>query len=219
MTFHPYQDVEEELKRRGEAPVKALKKAGAIGASFLGGSSIVNRLLPLLNSHIPEDIAKKGISKVSPDLGKFVESATNLGHDFYDVRDFLRAKAAEAKDNKSEEKSKKAPDQGNIIKQYSPQLDQFLMGEIQKGRSPLEAGALAQMQGPFKNIIKKITEDHQAPFSSILDTIYGSSQQAQPRQQEASLGQTQGGQAGQGKANLAQTVQALTDAVRKMRGA
>jgi hypothetical protein len=216
MTYQPYLEAEEESVRRGEAPFKHLKNAASLGLSIAGGSSIINRLLPLLSSHIPESIAKKGIAKISPHLGEFVESATNLGHDFYDVRDFLRAKAAEEMENKEEKKEKKAADQKNIIKQYSPQLDQFLMEEIQKGRPPLEAGALAYMQEGFKKAIKKMTEDHNTPFSSILEATYGSAQQ--PQQQTPQAGQQQQGQGAQGKAALLQTMQQMTELLRNMRG-
>ena len=177
MTFNPYLQHEAYMKEKEEAPLRYLKKGVSVVGAVAGGSSLLNRLLPLLSSHLPQEMARKGITKINPRLGNFVESATNLGHDFYSVRDFLRAKAAEEQ-AETQEKSK-ASENRNIVEQYSPQLHQFIVGEIQKGRSALEAGALAAIQEPFKRVIKKITDDHQSPFSSILETVYGSAQKAQ----------------------------------------
>ena len=52
-------------------------------------------------------------------------------------------------------------------------MHQFIEGEIQKGRSPLEAGALAQLKPEFKKQIEKLSKDHKSPFSAILQTVYG----------------------------------------------
>lgn len=211
MSIQPYQEADEEILRQNQFPQKALGTAlGAAGA--IGGlGPLLSRAAPFLSSFIPDNLAMKGLGKLDPRIKSFIDKGIKAGYSFDDIKNYL-GEAIEG----NQGKEGKAQDQKNIVKQYSPQLDQFIMAEIQNGRSPIEAGALAQMQEPFKRIIKKITEDHQAPFASILDTIYGSSQQAQPRPQGTA--QTQGGQAGQGKANLAQTMQALTDAVRKMRG-
>jgi hypothetical protein len=228
MTFSPYEEAQERIRQRTVEPVKALKKGAALAGTFAGGSSILNRLLPLLNQHIPEEISKKGISKISPHLGQFVESATNFGYDFYGVRDFLRAKAAEEKDRESEKKQK-PPESKNIIQQYSPELFSFLSQSIKQGRSPMEAAGLASMQGQFKKVIKKLTEDHQAPFSSIISSVFGGANQAQQKApgmnregltQQFNQGQQGTGQVqqGQGKAALLQSMQEITNALRQMRG-
>lgn|SRR5574338_564373 len=212
MTFNPFEQHEDFERKKEEDPLKLLKKGVGVAASIAGGSSLINRLLPLLSSHIPEKIAKKGIEKVNPQLGNFVESATNFGYDFYQVRDFLRAKAAEEQKTQEEKKDIKSPSKGNIIQQYSPQLHEFLTEEIQKGRSPLEAGALASIQDSFKPIIKKLVQDHQSPFSSILETVYGSTQQPSVARSQTQPSQPTGGQ---GKAALAQILQELTQALQK----
>lgn len=69
--------------------------------------------------------------------------------------------------------------QHNIIEQYSPELHQFILSHTKQGRSPLEAGALAQLDKKFMNVIKKIESDHKAPFSAILESIFGSAMQPQ----------------------------------------
>lgn len=219
MTFNPFEEHEDYMRRKEEVPGKVLRKGLALGSAAIGGHSLISRILPLLSDKIPEEIARKGIGKVSPKLGEFVESATNLGHDFYEIRDYIRAKASE-----EQEGAKKPADSRNVIQQYSPELHQYISEEIQKGRSPIEAGALASLQGNFKNIIKKLTDDHQAPFASILETVYGGQGGAKKPRSELSreslleqFNQGQGGGAPQGKQALLQTMQEITQALQRMR--
>lgn len=77
------------------------------------------------------------------------------------------------------------PQQQNIIAQYSDQLRAFLDEQIGQGRSPLEAGALAQLHEKFKGPISQMEKDYKTNFSSILEATYGSGQQQ---------GRTQGSQ-------------------------
>src|SRR5271157_1285197 len=183
MTFQPYQEAEEEVLRRGREPLKAIKYAATLGAGTLGGSSLLNRVLPLLSAHIPEEIAKKGLAKVDPHLGKFIESASSLGHDFYEIRDFIRAKAAE--EQEQEPQGKKGAQGGNVVKQYSPELHNFITQEMKKGRSPLEAGALASQKDNFKQVIKKIIKDHKTSFADLIEMIYGGTQPTSDMSREA----------------------------------
>lgn len=74
------------------------------------------------------------------------------------------------------------PNQQNIIEQYSPELFQFISDLIGKGRSPLEAGALAQLDKRFMKVIKSMETDHKTPFSSILQSVFGSTQQNKQQQ-------------------------------------
>ncbi len=166
--MQPYQEASKEIRRQSDIPANTLKTAGVLGASALGGGAIIGRVLPLLSRLIPADLAIKGLSKVDPRIGKFIDSSLKLGNTFDDIRDFIQ--------NKAQEGSGNAKDNRNVIQQYSPELHEFLSGEIGKGRSALEAGSLAESNPSFKNIIKKLSEDHKAPFSSILQTVYGDTQ-------------------------------------------
>lgn len=170
--MQPYQEASEEMKRQGELPIKALQKAGGLGltaTSGIGAGLILNRVLPLLNSFVPRDIAIKGLTRIDPRFGTFIQKALNSGQSFDQVRDFIKSKT----EGGEIENKPKVQDQRTIIEQYSPELFQFLKSEIEKGRAPLEAGALAQLQEPFKPIIKKISNDHKVPFSSILQSVFG----------------------------------------------
>ena len=65
---------------------------------------------------------------------------------------------------------------GNIIAQYSPELSAFLEEQIQSGRDPLEAGAIAQSSGKYQSVIQKMQKDLKRKFSDILSEIYGGTQ-------------------------------------------
>ena len=187
---------------RDELFKKGAQTALSIGSAAIGGPALASRITPFLNKYINPEMALKGISKLSPSTGEFLRNGLEKGLTLQSGLDFL-------KDNFGKQKEQKAPDQRSILEQYSPELSQFIQGEIQKGRSPLEAGALAQNDKRFKPIIDKMSKDHKTPFSSILESIFGGGQMAQQQpqqpQQQAQQGQQQG-QGGPGQQALMQTM-------------
>lgn len=199
--MQPYQRAAEESKIQGEAPFRLAKKGLAIGGALAAGAGSLSRIMPFLSEFIPPGLAIKGLSKIDPRFGKFINTAMENGTNFDEVKDFIKEKA---------EGSQKAPDQRSIIEQYSPELHQFLTQQIQGGRSPLEAGALAQVSGKFKKEIDKMTKDHKTPFSSILESIFGTGQTTQPQQQapQQMQGQQQS-QPGQGQQALMSILQKI----------
>ncbi len=141
--------------------------AGAgLATAAVGATGILGKIAPFLSKYIPADLAMKGINKISPQLGEFLKKGQKAGLDIESGLNFIKEKfeGATAENPKED---------GNVIKQYSPELHQFIEGEIQKGRSPLEAGALAQSKPEFKKHIDKLSKDHKAPFSALLKTVYG----------------------------------------------
>lgn len=157
----------------------------ALGAGFAkAGGDIASRLMPFFNEYVPVDLAVKGISKISPKIGNFLKKGMDLGLDAQEGLQFV--------------KQKMTPPNENIVEKYSPDLHQFILSEIQKGRSPLEAGALATLENSgskgFKKIIEKITKDHNASWSSILETAYGQQQPNTTQQPSTTTPQRQPGQ-------------------------
>lgn len=217
MTYNPYRSASEEIQRQEGDPLNYLQKGLSISAAVggLGGlGALSSKILPLLNSRIPESIAVKGINKINPSLGRFVESATNFGYDFEEVRNFLRNKAAEQQDEKVEPKQNR-----NIIQQYSPDLHEFILTEIKKGRSPLEAGALASLSDAFKSVINKLTKDYSSPFSALLETVYGPSEKKQAQPRVSSGQQDVSAQAGlDRKENTLAMMRQITEALRGLKG-
>jgi len=167
MNQEPYQAASDEMIRQSNIPKNALKTAGKFGAALATGSAV----LPFLSSYIPENLMIKGLSKINPQIGKFVSSALASGESIDTIKDFIKDKI----EPKEEEN---AQESGNVIEQYSPELNQFIMSEIDNGREPLEAGALASLNPKFKKIIDKLTKDHKSPFSTLIQTVYGQNRQA-----------------------------------------
>lgn len=173
----PDEQVLESETRKAQTRTGQAKSALGLGASALAGASgLSSKVLPFLSEHIPVDLAMKGINKIAPKLGEFLKSGLSQGLSVESGLDYLKEqfKTSEAKNPKEE---------GNVIKQYSPELHQFIEGEIQKGRSPDEAGAMAQLKPEFKKHIEKLSKDHKAPFSALLKTVYGESKKAEATRQ------------------------------------
>jgi len=150
---------------------KGIGTAAALGGATVSGA-LASKVLPFLNKYIPQDLAIKGISKVSPRLGDFLKKGQSMGLNVEEGLNFI-------KDKLPEQTLEKPKENRNIIQQYSPELHEFLDQEIKKGRNPLEAGAIAQNDKRFSKIINKLSKDHKTPWSNILQSVYGQGQQAQ----------------------------------------
>src|SRR5271166_543989 len=215
--MQPYQEASQEINRQQAEPRRIAKNL-ALG---IGGTGLfVGKVAPFLSKYIPEQLAIKGLSKVSPKLGKFITGSMNQGFTFDAIKDFIGEKI--------EGESMQEPPQENrsIIEQYSPELHQFLDQEIKKGRDVLQAGALAQNDKRFMKIIDKIQKDHKTPWSAILQSVFGGgpsqatqSQQATPtRDLLRQQGQQQQPQQGGLDPELASLLQQGNSILSKFRG-
>lgn len=176
----------------------------ATGGAVLGAGA---RILPFLSELIPTDLAIKGINKVSPQVGKFLQKGMSQGLDIKDGLQFL-------KDNLGGQQEP-AKETRNVIEQYSPELFQFLNGEIQKGQSPIAAATQAAKSGKFSKEITKMQNDHKTGFGAIVQSIFGGGNMAQKHQGKAALQQSQQPQQGQAQAG-GNTDQALLAALEKI---
>lgn len=92
MTFQPYQEAGEEMKKQSQLPLKLLKQGTSIAAGIVGGGSLLARVFPLLNKFVPMEITKKGLDKIDSRYGKFFKSAEKLGHTEEEAKEFLAEK-------------------------------------------------------------------------------------------------------------------------------
>jgi len=89
------ESAEREIEE-AERPERLAKKALSIGASAVGlgslgiGKGMIKKLLPFLNTALPEDIAVKGISKVNGRFGKFIEAGIKKGLPVAGAIEYLR---------------------------------------------------------------------------------------------------------------------------------
>lgn len=104
-------------------------------------------------------------------------------------------------------------DNRNLVEQYSPELHQFIVDQMQKGRSALEAGALATLETSggksFKKVIDQMTKDHKSPWASILQSVYSTQEGMGAKQQQQQPSSQPGLQPGKGQ-------QALMDILQKL---
>ena len=163
--MQPFEKASEESRRRNESPFTYAKQA----ITAVGGGFALNKALPLLNKFIPENLATKGLKKIDPRFGGFIKKAMSSGFDFDEIREFITEKVD--KKNPKEDR--------NIIQQYSPELFQFIDQEVKKGRSAIEAGAIAQNDKRFSQVINKLSKDHKTPWSNILESVFGGNQTGQ----------------------------------------
>ena len=179
--------------KRDEDLERNIKRTALTGASLGAGSAALglgSKIAPFLSEYIPVDLAVKGISKISPKMGSFLKKGMSQGLNIKDGINFLKDKFSQTE---QESQSQNAPDNRNIIQQYSDELHSFLDSEIKKGRDPIEAGALAQLNNKFKKPITALEKDHKTNFSSILQSVYGGGQQAINQPQQSSQQPQQNG--------------------------
>lgn len=189
--------VERDQAFRGN--VKKGVSAAASIAATVGGGPIAARVMPFLNQYIPADLAVKGISKVSPKLGSFLQKGQDMGLDIQEGLNFVKDKMGGQQEPAKQDK--------NIIQQYSPNLNRYLMDIIKNGDTPVAAAAKARkfLDKKQQDIIKKMESDHRVPWEQIVESIFGNGQTAQPIQSQGQQGQQQS-EPGQG---LDPSVQAI----------
>lgn len=183
--MNPYEKTASEMKRQAEAPKRLAKTAANIGVAAgaaAGAASfapILARAAPFLSQYIPEDLAIKGLSKISPKIGAFIKSAIDGGYDFQQMKDFIGQQITQSQ--------QPAQDNRNVIEQYSPELNTFLSEKIKGGEDPIRAAALALFEkgNPFEPVIRKIEKEHKTNWSQLVQSIYGGGQgQGQPPAQQ-----------------------------------
>jgi hypothetical protein len=201
--MQPYQEATQEIRRQGEAPLKIAKNAAAVGSAALAAGS-VGRILPFLSKYVPEDLAIKGLNKIDPRFGSFIQKAMDAGESFSQVKEQIESKMEGASETEKAAKQDK-----NIIERESPELHTFIDQEIRNGRKPIEVAAIAQNDKRFASTIQKLMKEHKTPWSQIIESIYGSGESAlsgQPQQAQSQQGfpppPQQGGQGGPGQQAL-----------------
>ncbi len=183
--MQPYQAATEEIGRQGELPLDIAKNASSIAgtaASAYFGGTAATKVLALVNKYVPQDLMVKGLSKIDPRYGKFINKALSAGKSIDEVRDYITERAEEGLQQSAPPKTDK-----NIIEQYDPELHTYLKDKLKSGLSLIEAGQKALGHGRFKKAVDKLTKDHKAPWSTILESVYGGqnkAQQPQPQQQQ-----------------------------------
>ena len=200
---------------------KYLKKGAglALGAGTAAlGLGATSRILPFLNEFIPADLAIKGISKISPEVGKFLKKGQSIGLDIKEGLNFIKEKM------KPQDLSKQ-PNPLQDFEMNNPEIIQALTNQINNGRSPQEAALILKTSTPLSKKIKKIEKETGKNFVDYILELFGGNQNSQSHQpqqmqpQDAQGIQGQGVQQGQGlDPQLAQIMQGIRGTIQGLRG-
>lgn len=193
--MQPYQEASEQILRQSDEPGKFLKetaKAGAKIAGIAGGGAILNRVAPFLNKLIPNDLAAKGLSKIDPRFGKFINGAVKEGQSLDDVMDFIRQKVSPEEEKPPRQGTEQQEDE-NIIQQFSPGLAGLVDKVLKSGRTIEEVEGVARSpEHKLNSTITNMEKTLGMTFYDIIRSVYGGpkrgqaqgQQQQQPQQQE-----------------------------------
>lgn len=142
MSLQPYQKASDEIRRQSESPGKFLKNTaltiGGLGAS----SQILKQITPFFNKFIPKDIAIKGLTKINPTLGKFIQGSVKQGYPMEDVLEFVKSKVTNDEEENEEVESKAAL--------QSPEMQQPTIKQMLKDPNIPFAGNQAQQPQPMQ---------------------------------------------------------------------
>jgi hypothetical protein len=220
--MQPYHKAAEAIRSGNETSIQLLKQAGltALGGGVAAaGGKALGKIIPavgaLINKYVPNDLLQKGLSKIDPRFGKFIEGAINEGYSHEEIRGFLGDKI---------EKSQAPKENRNPIEQQSPELHAFLSEKIKAGEDPIRAAALALFEkgNPHESNIRKIEKEHKTNWSQLVQSIYGGGQgggqpqQGAPQQPEQPQMQQQMQQQGGGQG--AQALQAILQKINQKLG-
>lgn len=183
--MQPHQKAAESLRSGEEYPLHLFKQAGltAIGGGAAAvGSKAVNKLIPaigsLINSYIPENLSIKGLSKIDPRFGKFIEGAMKEGYSYDDIRSFLGDKI-----EKTQEIEKIQSDPLKFFETNYPNIAGALARTMQNGQSPEAAAAILKSSTPFSKDIKKIEKESGKNFVDYVLELFGNRGQETQQQQ------------------------------------
>lgn len=162
---------------------RGLQTASNIASTAVGVGA-ASKVLPFLSDLIPADLAMKGINKISPKIGQFLQKGKAMGLDLKQGFQFI-------KDNIGATESKKNP-----LKEFEtnhPEIFRAINGYINKGQPPQSAAAILKNSAPFAKSIKKLEKDVGKNFVDYILELFGNKNQSttqnQPSQQQNALTQ------------------------------
>jgi len=212
--MQPYQKANEEIKRHQQIPTKVLGSAISAATAISGGGALAKRALPFLSKYIPADLMRKGLSKLDPRFGKFIEGSLDHGYNIDEVRNFMSGKLEEPQNNQSEKPKSEDPLQD--FETNHNDIAQALARIMQNGQSPDAAAAILKSSSAFSKKIKDLEKQKGKNFIDYILEIFGNrgqGTQQQPMQPE--MQQTQQ-QALQQVSNVDSQLMAALDKILKM---
>lgn len=160
---------EKEVKKAKErtSEVKSVLSNAANAATGIVGGSMALKVLPFLSEYIPLDLAKKGIDKVAPTLGRMLDQGLKQGLTLQSGLEFLKGEFIPEEGKKMREEKKK-----NEVGEVSQELQDFIEQHVQGGKSPDHAAALAMVNPKFMDMTRQIEKQTGKPFTASIRELY-----------------------------------------------
>jgi hypothetical protein len=203
-----------------------IKKGIGLAAGTAGFSG-ASRILPFLNELVPTELAIKGLKKVDPRIGEFVEKTVQNGFSTNNVLDFLRdqfVKPPEQNPPQETTQQKEHPilKEAKVFEANYPELAQALMRTMQNGQSAEAAAAILKQSTPFSKSIKKFEKEIGKNFVDFVVDLMGnqnqSMQQPQANQVQQQVQPQAQQQSGGVDPQLMQLVQGIRSSLQGIRG-
>ncbi len=176
MTNYLRPDEEQTYSEIGKAQDRdsLLKKGVKTALSAIpiaGTAAISSKIAPFLSQYINPETALKGISKISPKMGEFLQKGISMGLPLEEGLDYIKDRMNSPKEEAKKEKSNKKQNL-NELGQFSPELQQFVETKIQEGKSPDHAAALAMNQAEHSDLVRGIEKKTKKRFTAFVREIY-----------------------------------------------
>lgn len=181
-----------EKAKKGDERIKSGLNLAASAATGIVGGQMALKVLPFLSEYIPLEVAKKGIDKIAPKIGKFLDNGVAHGLSLQSGLDFLKGEFIPEEGKKMKEEKKK-----NEIGKVSQDLQDFIEQQVQSGKSPDYAAALAMFKPEFLDITRQIEKQTGKPFTASIRELYEGravNQQGQGQEQPQQMGEQLGAQ-------------------------
>lgn len=206
-------EVESERNRRFDQGLLSGGKKLLNVAATATGLGISSKILPFLSKYIPVDLAVKGISKISPQLGNFLKKGQSAGLDIKEGLDFIKEKLTPSQQEEQPSEIKALENKNNKIQEL---FDLASRGKTQGNQFLKHASHLIKSQDipdyeTFSNFYKwwhgQPSERRGSPRAEFELFRQQIGNTLQPQQQEQSQQQPQ--QSGQGQQALMAILQKL----------
>jgi hypothetical protein len=196
--MQPYQEASQAIRKQGEMPLNVGKEAAFTAASIYGGGAVLKRVLPFLSKYIPQDLAIRGLNKIDPRFGKFIDTALNAGKTFEEAKDFIKKKAESSPEEESEKtrteslkkfNEKKEPEKKELAKESAGKTDHWFKQQLRY----LKNGSAKNTKDPFLSYAQQYYDGGVIEDEEDLKSLYDDFIKKQSGQQKKpSVGISQG---------------------------
>jgi hypothetical protein len=190
--MQPHQKSAEAIRSGEEYPFQLLKNAGltaigggaaAVGKKAVG--SIIPAVASMLSEYIPENLSRKGLSKIDPRFKGFIDGSLENGYSYEDTIKFIGGKISKSDSSNQDPLKFFQTNYSNLSGALSKIMD---------NGQPLDAAAaILKNNSLFSKDIKKLEKETGKNFVDYVMELFGGQgkQMQQPETMQQMEGQPQ----------------------------